>query len=473
MNIRSLLFSPLLLLTPLAAQGSQNMTLLAHIPGVPCATGGLWAIGNDYVLVGQRSQGFSVIDIRNPSAPVVSQITPPTYPRGVSSYGVGEVKFDGRYIFATNEDFYFGNTGGVFLYDTVPDPMNPTLVLNFQPPELQGGVHNIWVEGNHMYCVSDGTSMIEVYDITNRLAPVHVSTLGQGIPSVWAHDVIVKDNRAYCSLLTAGFAIYDVTNPASPVLLGRRTYSNDFTHNAWPTDDRNYLYTTDENIVAGVGGFVRIWDISNPANIVQVNTWRAGATSSIVHNVHVYGDLLFVSYYKEGVRVLSLLPDPTNPVEIAHYDTFPASQTPCFPNPNYAGCWGVYPFNHNLVVASDLDNGVFLLRLDAVTHTFTATPNPVSGGQTLNLSLTYTNGTAGVVDCFGALIATKVATIPVFSPLLLDLRRLNPGQNRNVALPIPVPPGLPPGLSIDFTAWSGTVNGFTLDQVTTIPVVAQ
>lgn len=460
------------------AQSATNMSLVQHLaPPMPCATAGLWAMGTEYVLVGRRAQGFSVIDIRNRANPVVSNVYPPTYPRtDVRSYGIGEVKFDGRYIFTTNEDFYQGNQGGVFVYDTVPNPMQPTLVLNFQPQELQAGCHNLWIDGNWMYCVSDGTSKVEVYDITNRLAPVRVSTLGNGISGVWAHDCIVLDRRAYCSFLTGGFAIYDVTNPAQPVLLASKTYTSPFTHNAWPSADRAYLYTTDENIVGGVGGAVRIWDIRNLPTITQVGTYKAGATSSIVHNVHVVDDLLYVSYYKEGVRVCSLRPDPTNPVEIASYDTFPATQTPCFPNSNYAGCWGVYPLIPDVLVASDMDNGVFLLNFRPVPHTLTTTsPNPIGAGQQLNLTLTWQNATMAPLDAAAALVVTKIGAIDFFSPLLLVAGTLAPAAQQTAPWSIPVPPGLPPGLVVEFTSWSGTVGArsVTLGQKLQLPITLQ
>lgn len=458
-----------------SAQGALNVNLITHIPGTPCATGGLWAIGNDYVLVGRRSRGWSIIDVRNPAAPITQDIFPPTYPRSdIRSYGCGEIKSDGRYIYVSNEDFYQGNQGGVFIYDTVPNPMSPTLINNFQPSELLSGCHNLWIDGNWMYCVSDGTSLVEVYDITNRLAPVHRSSLGNGISGVWAHDVIVLGNRAYCSFLTGGFAIYDVTNPAAPVQLGHATYPRPFTHNAWPTNDRRFLYTTDENSVNGVGGFVRIWDISNLPTITQVGSWQATNTASIVHNVHVVDDLLYVAYYKEGVHVLSLKPNPAAPVEVAWYDTFLNNQPPCFSS-SYAGNWGVYPLNPNTLVASDMDNGVYLLNLRPITNTLQATPNPVSAGQTLGLNLTYTNVSAGILDGAGAIVATSLAGIPIFEVLALQASQMNPAAQGNVPWSMLVPPGLPPGLQVEFTGISGIVGptASVLCQKTVVPVTLQ
>ena len=459
-----------------AAQSSTAMSLRSQVPGVPCATGGLWGLDANHILVGRRSRGFAVIDISDPDNPVESHVHPPSYPRtDIRSYGCAEIKSDGRFIYVSNEDFFQGNTGGFFIYDSQPNPMNPTLVLDHRPAEIAGGVHNMWLEGTTLYCVSDTTGRIEVYDISTRTAPVRIATLGNGIANANAHDVIVKGGRAYCSLLTGGFAIYDVTNPAAPVLLGQRTYANPFTHNAWPTEDQQFLYTTDENLVAGVGGSVRIWDISNLSNIQQVGNYKAGATASIVHNVIVVDKLLYVSYYKEGVRVLSLQPDPANPVEIAHFDTFPAGQPACFPNSNYAGCWGVWPLNSKVLAATDLDNGTFLLRLHPVDQTLVATPNPVTGGQNLNVTLTYTNNSVGVIDAAGILVATNLAGIQISTVLAINSATLASGASSAASWNFPVPPGLPPGLTLEVTGISGLAGArhSVLSNRSSVPIVLQ
>ena len=122
-------FLPLLstlALTALAAaqpQTSVNMSLYSNVPGTPCATGGVWQLGGRYVLMGRRSQGWAIVDAIDPVNPVVNHINPPSFPRAdIRSYGCAEIKSDGRYVFVSNEDYYLGNTGGVFVYDTVPNP---------------------------------------------------------------------------------------------------------------------------------------------------------------------------------------------------------------------------------------------------------------------------------------------------------------------------------------------------------------
>jgi hypothetical protein len=82
---------------------------------------------------------------------------------------------------------------------------------------------------------------------------------------------------------------------------------------------------------------------------------------SIPHNVYVDdGDLAYISHYTAGVRVVDVS-DPTDPVEVAFYDTYPSGDSGIF-----AGCWGVFPFYRNspgLFVASDIQTGLYVLEV--------------------------------------------------------------------------------------------------------------
>lgn len=459
-------FLAALVAAALPAQSSSNMVLESHTAFAPCTTGDVWAIGG-HVLVARRSQGFAVIDPANPTQPKL--VRPPGYPVSSSSYGIGDIKSDGRYIYATSENYALPINPGIFIYDAGTDPMHPTFVGSITHPNVPG-VHNCWIDptSDTLYCVSRGR--IQVFDVSNRASPRFLVTMGDGLPGAGAHDVIVLDDRAYCSFWDGGIAIYDVRIPSNPQLLAHKQYANSATHNMWPTDDRNYLYTTDENGVAGIGGAVRIWDISNLPQMTQIGTYKVGPPGSVVHNVYVHDDLLFVAYFKEGVRVCSIR-DPVHPVEIAHYDTYLPTGDGCL-GP-IAGCWGVFPLHQFGVFASDIDSGVYLLRFNPVTHAFSTRAPTVPPGGVMTLDFSYRNDAPAPLNGFGIVFFTRLNDRPALSVLSADATLLAPLQNRPSTLRLPVPTGFPLGWSLAFRAYSGTFDPLIVSEITDLQVIVR
>ena len=78
----------------------------------------------------------------------------------------------------------------------------------------------------------DPTQPVEVADINN-----------------WeVHDGMVKGDTLF--LAHAGnsiFSIWDVSNPANPLLLGQNQTVGYYSHNIWASDDGEYIYTTEED----------------------------------------------------------------------------------------------------------------------------------------------------------------------------------------------------------------------------------
>jgi hypothetical protein len=113
-------------------------------------------------------------------------------------------------------------------------------------------------------------------------------------------------------------------------------------------------------------GYLRIFDISNPANPVQLSTFatantfnEAVATQGVysVHNPEMVGDLkVYASWYSDGVRVIDVR-DPTKPKEIAFWTGAgaPADAPP-------VDIWSVVPHGDYLL-ASDRNYGLYILRL--------------------------------------------------------------------------------------------------------------
>ena len=450
------------------AQISSNVELLSQVNNGTCTTTDVWAIG-DYILVARVIEGFQVLDVSDPANPVVSNIRPPGYPASPGTLGCSDIKSDGRYIYVTDEA-----TGeGVFIYDGFPDPMNPTYIGSLRGPGQPAMlVHNLWVEGDYLFAQD------MVYDVSDRANPQFVTQLdNQDHPggASFTHDVVVKNDRAYLSKWDDGFEIWNVADPVNPVLVGAHTYPDAKTHNAWPSEDGNYLYTTDEQLLAGIGGFVRIFDISDLDDINEVGTFKTGPTASVVHNVHVNGDLLFIAYYKEGVRVCSIA-DPANPVEIGYYDTFLPAGDGC--HHFFAGVWGVYPFRKDMMVVGDLDTGVYIMRLDPIAQQLQARFrgqrslfHPTIGS--IDIDFTFQNNAPAALDAFGVLTLSSVNGQPLSMPLLASTGLLNPAQTVGQSLQIPVPTGLEGSLTLGFTGYTGIASPIVLSEEKQVSVTIE
>jgi hypothetical protein len=121
-------------------------------------------------------------------------------------------------------------------------------------------------------------------------------------------------------------------------------------------------------------GGLHIWDLSDPARPRAVGAYttpRSRVDPAVgpaergvfsAHNPVVQGDLLFVSWYSDGVRVLDIR-DPAAPREVASWVPPAESGRGAVRTSLGAGplVWGV-AVDGDLVVASDVNSGLWVLR---------------------------------------------------------------------------------------------------------------
>ncbi|MHB8574438.1 MAG: PA domain-containing protein [Dehalococcoidia bacterium] len=118
-------------------------------------------------------------------------------------------------------------------------------------------------------------------------------------------------------------------------------------------------------------GGLRIWDISNLANPRQVGAYQTPDSTAFpppdtgfytIHNPEVVGDLAYLSWYTDGLRVVDVS-DPTNPRELAAYVP-PAGKNPLRSEfPDQTLDWGV-SVQGGLVLLSDINTGLHVVRVD-------------------------------------------------------------------------------------------------------------
>jgi len=159
------------------------------------------------------------------------------------------------------------------------------------------------------------------------------------------------------------------------------------------------LGVTDE----ATGAPVVFYDVTNPAAPILLSKFFGPIRqhqNSTAHNVRIKEDLAVVSWYAEGVRFVDIS-DPTLPVEVGYYDTFPGSPGSAI---GFDGAWDVYPFfASGTVMASDITGGLFLLSFSGQYGVLTGTVRdaetlaPIAGASIKETA----NGSAVVSDADG------------------------------------------------------------------------
>ena len=195
------------------------------------------------------------------------------------------------------------------------------------------------------------------------------------LPGGAVHDCYVRNDTVYASSGGDGYYVFNFKDPQNPVLLAQIS-TGGYNHNSWLTLDGKYAYYAEE---IPQGRPIHIVDLQNLAlgEIEIVGSFLDNLQApndsiklAIPHNLYIQGDLLFDAQYEDGLLVYDIS-DRLHPVLIAHYDTRPE-------NTNYNqfyGNWGCYPWlPSGTIIASDMQNGLFLFRLPTLNSKSLETP---------------------------------------------------------------------------------------------------
>jgi len=288
----------------------------------------------EYALVG-LNDGFACVDVSNPSNPVQK-----FYISDINSTW-RDVKTWGNYAYITTEA-----DAGLLIVDLTDMTGSTYLhVSNFTNPTNGNSVeftaaHNLFIDENGICYIfgasssnggnpSDGAIFLDVG--ANPTAPHYLGEWDEN----YIHDGMTRGDTMYAGCIYAGeLFIVDVSDKNNPSTLGTHSTPNAFTHNAWVSDDGNYVFTTDEKSDAYIGSY----DISDMSNIQEIDRIQSNPESnSIPHNTHVDGDFLITSWYRDGTTVHDIS-NPHNLVQVAFYDSYSGS------GDGFDGCWGTYPF---------------------------------------------------------------------------------------------------------------------------------
>jgi len=352
---------------PCALAAFGHITLVGHLtlPGSPRVTN-VWGYYDtkthkEYALVGDDKGGFFIVNVTDPSLPVlVTKVT------GVPGR---DIKPFGHYAYSCD------GTGTGYA-SSIVDISNPAL-----PVVLPHKFHS-----SHTLTISPHGNLfaeyvgVTIYDLVNDpTAPDSLyKILNFGHDCTWRHNVLYDFNWNTLN-------IWNVANPAAPVLLG----SNDDPtiqsyHSGDESKDGHYLYVCDELAVTPSPDMV-VFNITNPASPQRVGSIID--TTSRVHQCYVVGNLMFVGYYTAGFKVFNIT-NPAAPVLADAYDTSPYQDDSG--SDAYLGAWNAYPFAPSgIVYVSDHPGGLYLFSVEGFTGTITAAGDLPT--ETFTLSQNYPN----------------------------------------------------------------------------------
>lgn len=229
-----------------------------------------------------------------------------------------------------------------------------------------------------------GFLAMKIYSIVNPAQPVFLDTFVH--PTFWyVHDGYVRNDTAWLHCGAEGFYCGYFGNPSQPVEIGTLEFYPDqgYNHSGWPSADGRYYVMADET----PGMRLKILNMQPGPNLLSFHgLFGSGVTPfSVAHNPYVIGNLVYVSYYHDGLRIFNMA-DVDNPVQVAYYDTYPGNAD----SASFAGAWGAYPFlPSGRVLVSDMQYGLFVV--DANWQILSAPPT-----EEEKISL-YPNPGAGMV----------------------------------------------------------------------------
>ena len=350
--MKKIIFTFLIIPLLTFSQNSYNMGLIGTYEWNSTEGNDIWGWvdpvdGGEYALVGLIN-GFACVNVSIPSNPTLEfQIA------DINSTW-RDVKTWGNYAYVTTEA-----DAGLLIVDLRDMTGNTNWhISNFTNPTTGASVeftaaHNLYIDENGICYIfgassatgsspSDGVIFLDV--AANATAPHYLGEWNEH----YIHDGMVRGDTLYAGCIYAGeLYVIDVSDKNNPSTLGKHSTPNNFSHNAWISDDGNFVFTTDETSDA----YLAAYDITDCNNIQEVDRIQSNpGSNSIPHNTHVDGNFLITSYYRDGTTVHDIS-HPNNMVQVAYYDSYLGS------GDGFDGCWGTYPYlPSGIIISSDINS---------------------------------------------------------------------------------------------------------------------
>ena len=405
---------------------AYNLKIIGHSDQGGRPDGVQLMVNKEYAITGHMfSDGFSVIDVRDPRNPKpvhYEPAAPNTWNIHLQTAGDLMLVINAKNMFAAEEfqneaEYYSGQIGkkvgtadaeqphernwkaGMTVYN-IANPAEPKEIA-FMPVD-GGGIHRLWYTGGNWAYASvllDGFTdyIFMTIDISDPTKPKEAGRYW--LPGMNAaagempddasrrgglHHAIIHGDRAYGAWRDAGLVIMDISDRTNPTLITHKNWSPPYgggTHNALPLPDRDLLIVADEAVLDhAADGIKYIWifDIREPKNPVSIATFPTPDDADYVakgghfgpHNIYenrpdglVSSDTIYSTYQNAGVRVFEIS-NAYQPKEVAAFVP-PEPVTLADKRPNrqkvIQSC-DVWVSKDGLVYTNDFNGGLCILE---------------------------------------------------------------------------------------------------------------
>jgi len=356
-----------------------NMKLMSNVTGLPggdasAIFGYTSSSGEEYAIIGSKT-AINVYNVNDCSNPV----------HVVSHYDGDNTSWR---EFATYQNYLYAIcdvncSSGMFIFNM--DSIHVSLLQFTQQTNVFLRGHTIFIEKEEgrLYIMGSRNASNQnrlliytldtevVNGVTYNGTPENPVLIREFL-TPYIHDMHVKNNIGYASYIYEFvMRVLDLNNVSNIPEIYSYNYgsgSGKYNYSSWLADDGETLFKAVElprgeplRMFKKIGGQQELEFLGNihePLEFPNQNTRP--------HNPHINGDLMYVSYYEDGVQVfdISNLSNANTVKRIAYYDNYTQNNENGYPS-NFFGCWGVYPFlPSGCILASDINNGLFTLNLD-------------------------------------------------------------------------------------------------------------
>ncbi|PHS61691.1 MAG: hypothetical protein COB12_11885 [Flavobacterium sp.] len=230
----------------------SNPVQVSHLTNVPGFDVKVWS---NYVYCGTSGGGNgSIVDISDPANPQIVGTFPSPHN-----------------IFIDERGYMYNSSGGVSIYDLNIDPTNPTFIA-----QVGSESHDVTVRGDYMISFQGGSGT-RIYDVSDPSSPTLLSTITDPTISYNHHGDFSSDgNYIYiCDELSnnpqADISVWDVSDFANPVRVNDYNDSNATVHNFYVIEDYGYVsyYTA---------GF-KVFDLTDPSQLILADEYDTNGAS--------------------------------------------------------------------------------------------------------------------------------------------------------------------------------------------------